>query len=126
MFTGDIIPAGKVDSLARHYGQGEPGGIDYVPMFGRVAAEIADADVALCHLDATASFDGALSGGTQHRVPGEMLTALAASGWDGCSLASPNALDFGLDGVTDSVASLRRSAISRITSPAALGIAKMI
>ena len=106
VFTGDIVPAAQLGELARHYGRLASIPADYAPMFARVASEVATADVAICHLDSTAAIGGAVSGGSRHQVPDTLLTALASSGWDGCSLAAPSALDNGEDGVAASIAAM--------------------
>lgn len=75
-------------------GQGDIG-----PLITGAQPWFSGADLALCGMEVPVSPDGVASGypvfGT---LPG-VVTALAATGWDGCATASNHAWDQGLDGV---------------------------
>lgn len=75
-------------------------GYDFRPMFAGVAARIAAADLAICHLETPlAPVGGPYSGYPQFSVPPQIATALRHSGFDTCSTASNHTLDTGERGV---------------------------
>jgi len=83
VFTGEITPDDTVQRLARHYAGGGGAARDFVPMFADAAAEIAAADLAICHLEWPLSTQPSVGVG-----PAELAPAVGATGWDGCSVAS--------------------------------------
>lgn len=103
VFSGDIIPDTQVGRLARHYAQGSSAAHDFGPMFERVAAELTAADLAICHLETTVSTGGTVTGSPNYQAPEQLVEAIAASGWDGCSLASEHAFGHGAVGVADTI-----------------------
>ena len=112
-FTGDIVPAPTVGRLARHYAQGSSARFDFVPMFERVAAELSSVDVAICHIDSPVAEDGDVVGGSTRQLPSALAEAVAATGWDGCSLASDHAFDQGANGVRATSAAFEASGLGR-------------
>ncbi|MGV9942655.1 CapA family protein [Streptomyces sp. NPDC003401] len=90
--TGDIVPHASVVDRARFDAGGT--GHDFGPMFAGIQPVVAGADLALCHLGAArVATDPAAA-----FLP-RLAAALAATGYDGCSTASDDALDDGPDGV---------------------------
>ena len=76
------------------------GGYDFSPMLAPIAPRLTGADLAICHLEVTlARLDDTLSSYPRFRAPGALATDLAEAGFDGCSVASNHALDFGEEGV---------------------------
>jgi poly-gamma-glutamate synthesis protein (capsule biosynthesis protein) len=89
--TGDILVHAEVAARA---------GGDFGPLFAEARPLLADADVAVCHLETALSADGAgLSYGPVFTVSGQLAAAIAEAGYDACSTASNHALDAGEPGV---------------------------
>ena len=104
---GDILVHRAVWESALEHGGGV--GFDFVPLFERVAPVIASADVALCHLEVPLSLDNArLEAYPRFSAPFELADAIAAAGYDGCSVASNHVLDQGVDGIDATLAHLDR------------------
>lgn len=95
--SGDILPHTTVVDRARFDAGGA--GYDFRPMFEGVAPVVSRADLALCHMDATLGANGGPAGHPFVTSPPEIASALAATGYDGCSTASHHSLDDGADGV---------------------------
>lgn len=99
-FTGDLLPHLAVDDQARAYGRARGVRYDFRPMFRDVRAQLARADLALCHLEVPLSPDDAtVSGWPVFSAPRELAGAIAAAGYDGCSTASNHTLDQAREGV---------------------------
>jgi poly-gamma-glutamate capsule biosynthesis protein CapA/YwtB (metallophosphatase superfamily) len=103
--TGDLLihgPVAKralVDGGGRHY--------DFRPMLAKVRPIIADADLALCHIETPLSaHDKDISGYPVFNTPHELADAVAWAGYDGCSTASNHSVDRGLAGVRDTLGAL--------------------
>jgi poly-gamma-glutamate synthesis protein (capsule biosynthesis protein) len=97
VLTGDVLLHLPVSRAALAGGDGVAG-------FGRMLADLRDvlstADLALCHLEVPLSRDGSgLSGYPVFTGPPEVAAALAATGYDGCSVASNHAMDRGTAGI---------------------------
>ena len=102
--TGDTLPHPTVSaSAARHAGGS---GYDFEPMFAEISILFHAVDLALCHLEVPLDPQSAVSGFPVFSAPAELATALAYSGFDGCSTASNHLLDRGLDGALDTLAIL--------------------
>ena len=133
-FTGDILPHLPVVKFARYYArrthsQGSSASIveppqmyrtwvepidreyNFLPMFEQVARQLRDADIAICHLETTIS-SRSPAGYPRFRAPAELVEAIAESGWDGCSLASNHAFDYGVDGVAQTVGAMQQSGLA--------------
>jgi poly-gamma-glutamate capsule biosynthesis protein CapA/YwtB (metallophosphatase superfamily) len=95
VFGGDIlVHSGVWDAAATG------AGYDFSSMLAPIAPRLSEADVAICHLEVTLARAGeALSSYPRFRAPTELATDLAEAGFDGCSVASNHALDFGEPGV---------------------------
>jgi poly-gamma-glutamate synthesis protein (capsule biosynthesis protein) len=95
LFGGDILIHSGVWDAA------ETGtGYDFSPMLAPIARQVSEADAAICHLEVTLARGGeAPSGYPRFRAPAALATDIAEAGFDGCSVASNHALDFGEGGV---------------------------
>ena len=94
-FGGDILIHSGVWRAAAVAGDH-----DFSPMLAPIAPRLSSADLAICHLEGTLARPGEeLSGYPRFRAPTHLATDLAEAGFDGCSLASNHALDYGEDGV---------------------------
>lgn len=110
LFSGDVLPHEAVQLQAGAYGG--PGVYDFGPMFAEVAPIVSAADLAICHMETPLSADSTdLSSSFIFNSPGELGTALADAGYDGCSLASNHAYDKGAAGVDSTVAVMERSGL---------------
>ena len=100
MFSGDVLSHTPVIAQALAYGDQSEWPYDYRPMFADVADRIADADLAVCVLETPVSADNSgLTGYPTFNAPRELVDALIAAGYDGCSTASNHSLDRGPSGV---------------------------
>lgn len=96
--AGDVIAHPPVWEQARRDNGGK--GFDFFPIFEGVSATVAEADLALCHLETPIAPAGAEpSGFPLFNAPPEVLTGIKKAGFDGCSTASNHVLDRGFDGV---------------------------
>jgi poly-gamma-glutamate synthesis protein (capsule biosynthesis protein) len=99
MFTfvaaGDILPHMPVVTSARVSGD-----YDFEPLMRNIRPFIADADLAICHLEVPVAPMGQQpSGYPVFAGPRELVTALSIQGWDGCTTASNHSMDKGFAGV---------------------------
>ncbi|WP_030105165.1 CapA family protein [Actinoalloteichus caeruleus] len=99
--TGDVLvhPAltEQAELDAAETGEGER---DFRPLFAGVAPLVEDADVALCHLEVPiAPAEGPFLGWPRFSAPPEVVTGLAATGYDVCTTASNHTVDQGEEGV---------------------------
>ena len=93
--AGDVLTHQAVNISAR-----ADGGYDFRPLFAPVQSFIAGADLALCHMEVPVAPPGsAPSGFPMFGAPEQIVPALAAAGWDGCSTASNHSVDRGAAGV---------------------------
>jgi len=109
--TGDLISHGAVAERAAAAARraGDDSGWDFTPLFARVRPILSGADLALCHLESPLSRnDDDLSFRGTFRVPSALADAIAAAGYDGCSLASNHSLDSGPSSVASTLHHLRR------------------
>jgi poly-gamma-glutamate synthesis protein (capsule biosynthesis protein) len=99
-FTGDtLIHMGVSRAASRH---GDP--YDFAPLFDDVRPIIAEADLAICHLEVPLDpTSTTLSGFPLFSSPAEVAAGLAATGFDGCSTASNHSLDRGVQGMIDTI-----------------------
>jgi poly-gamma-glutamate synthesis protein (capsule biosynthesis protein) len=107
--SGDIL----IHEPVRNAAARPDGTFDFAPLFADVAPVIADADLALCHLEVTLSPDNAvLTSYPMFRAPYQLADAIAGAGYDGCSLSSNHALDAGGAGVTATLGHLDRAGVA--------------
>lgn len=112
---GDILLQAAVAAAGA---TGLPGtkAYDFVPLLRPIEPWISDADFALCHLESTLSADNTTllydeSGWPRFSGPYQVAAALAAVGYDACSLASNHAWDRGRAGIAETIEVLDRYAI---------------
>jgi hypothetical protein len=102
---GDILIHGAVAQAAAAYAGGH--GYDFTPMLAPIEPWIAEADLAICHMEGTLSAtDTGLSYYPLFIAPHEVADAIAAVGYDACSLASNHALDGGEAGLEATIEAL--------------------
>jgi hypothetical protein len=114
VFGGDIlVHSGVWDAAAT------VAGYDFSSMLAPIAPRLSEADVAICHLEVTLARPGeALSGYPRFRAPTELATDLAEAGFDGCSVASNHALDFGEPGVVATLDAMDAAGLPTPAPPA--------
>ncbi|OQR62410.1 hypothetical protein B6E66_19165 [Streptomyces maremycinicus] len=95
--SGDILPHTTVIERAGFDAGGA--GHDFRPMLAGVKPVVSRADLALCHMETVYGENGVYTGYPDFKSPPEIATALAATGYDGCSTASNHSLDDGAAGV---------------------------
>ena len=106
--TGDLLIHESVADAAR-----TADGWDFSPMFAGVAPILADADLAVCHVETPMSPNNSrLSYFPAFLVPRELGEAISSAGYDTCSLASNHATDAGREGVVGTMAALERAGVS--------------
>lgn len=111
-FTGDtLMHRPLVDQAARNAGGH---GYDFAPMLARIAPLIGRVDLAVCHLETPIVPPGeAPSTYPLYGVPAEVVTGLAATGFDRCSTASNHTLDRGPAGVDATIAALASAGLGQ-------------
>ena len=96
-FSGDLLPHAPVVRSAAAAGGGA---LDFGPLLAAMAPIISGADIAICHMEVpVAPSPDEVSGYPLFGAPVELVTAVHATGYDGCSTASNHSLDKGFDGV---------------------------
>ena len=115
--TGDILLHSPVSHRAAGYGAATGVAYDYRPMFSRVRGTLSSADLALCHLETPLAPPGTppRTGGS-FSVPGEIATAIAEAGYDGCSTASNHSFDNGATGVVSTIDQLDAAGVQHTGS----------
>lgn len=95
IFGGDVLIHGGV------WKEADTGnGYDFTPLLEPITPQLTAADLAICHLEVTlARPEDRLSSFPRFRAPRALATDLREAGFDGCSVASNHALDFGEQGV---------------------------
>ncbi len=94
--AGDFLMHGPVNADARTTG----GGYDYSAELAPLDPWIQGADLALCHLEVPVAPPGtAPSGYPVFAAPPQIIPAIKAQGWDGCSTASNHSVDRGFAGI---------------------------
>ncbi|MFH8798616.1 CapA family protein [Streptomyces sp. NPDC017936] len=107
--TGDVLPHASVIDRA-HFDAGGLG-YDFRPMLAGAEPVVADADVALCHMDTVYGASGDYTGSPLFRSPPQIADALAATGYDSCSTASDHSLEDGAPGVRRTLDALDRAGV---------------
>lgn len=98
-FAGDLLPHGPLNAVAASYGAASGSAYDYAPMLAPMRPILEGVDVAVCHLEVPMSPDGVITSYPSFGSPGELIDAVAVSGYDGCSTASNHSLDRGFAGI---------------------------
>lgn len=106
--TGDVLTHEPILRAARR----SDGTYDFTPLLSGVRRPIASADLALCHLEVPLTRDrSAVSSYPSFNAPAQLAHALAAVGYDGCSVASNHAMDRGADGIVATLRALDRAGL---------------
>ena len=101
-FSGDVLIHTGVWETAN-----TGNGYDFSPMLAPVATQLSAADAAICHLEVTLGRpEDPLSSYPRFRAPRTLAANLASAGFDGCSVSSNHALDFGEQGVVATLTAL--------------------
>jgi len=100
---GDILIHRAIAQLADGHAPGE-GIYDFTPMLAPIEPWVAEADLAICHLEGALDPDNTgLSYYPRFNAPHEVAEALAAAGYDACSTAGNHTLDHGFTGLADTL-----------------------
>jgi poly-gamma-glutamate synthesis protein (capsule biosynthesis protein) len=100
--AGDVLVHPAVSQQARVDAQraARPGQFDFFPMLQHVTPAIAQADLAICHLEVPlAKPAGPFQGFPTFSAPPQVLDGLRQAGFDACSTASNHTIDQGEQGV---------------------------
>jgi Bacterial capsule synthesis protein PGA_cap len=96
-FSGDLLPHAPVVRSAAAAGGGP---LDFGALLAPMAPIISAVDLAICHMEVpVAPTPDDVSGYPLFGAPAELVGAVHATGYDGCSTASNHSLDKGLAGV---------------------------
>ncbi|SES07907.1 poly-gamma-glutamate synthesis protein (capsule biosynthesis protein) [Actinokineospora terrae] len=107
---GDVLIHPALTEQATADGGGKR---DYTQLLAGIKPAIEAADVAVCHLEVPiAGPDGPFRGYPKFSAPPEIVTALAATGFDTCSTASNHTLDQGPTGVIGTLDALDAAKIT--------------
>ncbi|WP_084104528.1 CapA family protein [Demequina sp. NBRC 110056] len=95
---GDILTHGPVLRSAQRAAGGS--GYDFAPLMENVRPYVSGADLAICHIEVPIAPEGTQpSGYPVFGAPQELIPALDAEGWTGCSVASNHSVDRGFAGL---------------------------
>lgn len=96
--AGDVLPHGSVVTDAQRTGK-----FTMQPLWGNLDPWVSGADLALCHMEVPVAPPGTKpSGFPVFSAPPQLVPALKAQGWDGCSTASNHMVDKGWAGIVAS------------------------
>lgn len=110
VFGGDVLVHSAVWGRAA-----VPDGFDFSPMFDPLAPRLRAADTAICHLEVTLARPGEPpSSYPRFRAPAVLARDLAEAGFDGCSVSSNHALDFGARGVDATLDALDQAGVRHV------------
>ena len=111
-FTGDVLVHSSIWRRAERYAGGK--GYDFAPMFVTLGPLIADADLAVCHLEVPIAPDGEEPQSyPYYGAPKEVVAGLAAAGYDRCSTASNHSLDQGRAGIDATITALEQNGLTQ-------------
>ncbi len=100
--AGDVLIHGAVARKAAEYAGGA--GYDFAPMMLPIEPWIGEADFAICHLEGTLSpTNNNLAYYPVFNAPHEVADAIAAAGYDTCSVTGNHALDRGWTGIVETL-----------------------
>lgn len=100
-FAGDLLPHGPINNQAAANGRASGRPYDYRPMLAPLTPTLQRADVAICHMEVPVHPPGqAVTTYPSFGAPPELVDAVKAVGYDGCSTASNHSLDRGFAGIT--------------------------
>lgn len=96
--SGDLLIHSPLFYRALELGGGSS--YDFAPMLAELRPYVAEADLALCHLETPVS-DEPPTSYPIFSAPAELAGAVRATGWDACDTASNHSLDGAQDGIDD-------------------------
>jgi len=100
--AGDVLIHGAVARKASEYAAGD--GYDFTPMLMPIEPWIAEADLAVCHLEGTLTpTNTGLAFYPLFNAPHEVADAIAAAGYDLCSTSGNHAVDRGWTGIVETL-----------------------
>ncbi|WP_161962455.1 CapA family protein [Nocardioides speluncae] len=112
--TGDVLAHDTLFEVAADNAERKSGArqFDFRPMLKGLRPVVAEADLAICHLETPlAPKGGPYSGYPQFSVPPQLAADLEDIGYDACSTASNHSVDQGFDGVTTTLDALDRAGL---------------
>ena len=110
--SGDVLPHGPVLQQARTYGRHVRRPYDFRPMFADLRPLVAQADLALCHLEVPLSpNEQDISSWPAFNAPPQLARALRWAGYDACSTASNHSMDQGPQGVAATLEVMDRAGL---------------
>ncbi|HET7303978.1 MAG TPA: CapA family protein [Segeticoccus sp.] len=113
--AGDILLHYSVQEDAAREAPGH--GYDFRPMFREVRPLLTRADVALCHQETPISTDTddlTVPNTLVFNAPRQIAQGLAWAGFDGCDTAGNHVWDQGLDGMRETITSLRSAGLKQV------------
>jgi poly-gamma-glutamate capsule biosynthesis protein CapA/YwtB (metallophosphatase superfamily) len=116
--TGDVLLHERLWHQAEADGaRTGKGRLDFTPQLANIVPVVSAADLAICHLEAPlAPANGPYEGYPTFSGPPQIVSALAATGYDACSTASNHTFDQGAPGVTRTLDTLDAAGIAHAGS----------
>ncbi|MET7763199.1 CapA family protein [Streptomyces sp. NPDC005336] len=113
--TGDLLVHDSVIRQARADAGGN--GYDFRRMLGAAAPIVAQADLAICHMETVyGAAQGPFTGYPTFKTPPQLADAVKRLGYDSCSTASNHTLDAGTDGVVRTLDAMDRAGLKHAGS----------
>lgn len=113
--TGDLLVHDSVIRQARADAGGD--GYDFRRMLGAAAPIVAQADLAICHMETVyGAAQGPFTGYPTFKTPPQLADAVKRLGYDSCSTASNHTLDAGTDGVVRTLDAMDRAGLKHAGS----------
>jgi poly-gamma-glutamate synthesis protein (capsule biosynthesis protein) len=111
-FAGDLLAHSPLVRQAAAYARSTGSTYDFEPMLAPMAPVLSAADVAICHLEVpVAPTPDRIAGYPSFGAPDELVEAVKAVGYDGCSTASNHSLDQGRAGIEATLARLDQAGL---------------
>ncbi|GAA1190179.1 CapA family protein [Kitasatospora gansuensis] len=103
--SGDVLPHTEIIRQAQADAGGT--GYDFGKMLAGIKPVVADADLAICHMETVYGAEGGpFTGYPTFKSPPEVARALRDTGYDSCSTASNHTLDAGSAGIGRTLAAM--------------------
>ncbi|NBE55864.1 CapA family protein [Streptomyces sp. YC537] len=112
--SGDVLPHSSIIKQAAADAGGD--GYDFGPMLAGARPVISRADLALCHMETVYGENGHYTGYPTFKSPPQIASALAATGYDGCSTASNHTLDAGAEGIARTLGAMDKAGLKHAGS----------
>lgn len=119
-FTGDILAENPVLDAGRRAAATTGARYDFAPLFAPIAPLVQSYDLAVCQMETPIGRPGEAPGakgrsphgGNRLLAPFELVTAIAAAGFDRCTTASNHSYDVGDAGVDSTIDAMAGAGIS--------------